>query len=173
MEDFTIILYALAAVAYFIFTQWRKAFNSPSEDADVEVPEQERRPPPQPNRPATSFEDILRELQPKMERAEERGKSVVEKAKEQARQVAAPMVPAEAPASKYKNYEGTAPKALSWEKPAEARQAARQSEELRKRLFQQDVDQVAEKSKYAAMVQSPESVREAFVLSEIFKRKYD
>ncbi|RDV14848.1 hypothetical protein DXT99_12865 [Pontibacter diazotrophicus] len=172
MEDYHIILYALAAVIYFIFQQWRKAFNSPSDDADVEVPPQERRP-QQPNRPPTSFEDILRELQPKVERAEERGKSIVENAKEQAKQVAGPVAPpaAEAP-PKYRNYDMEVPKVMSWERKAAERQAARQSEEIRERLFKAE-QQVVKPSKYAKLLKNPATVRDAFVLTEIFKRKYD
>ncbi|GAB3531573.1 hypothetical protein GCM10027443_14060 [Pontibacter brevis] len=172
MEDYMIILYALAAVVYFIYMQWRKAFNSPSEDADVDVPKQEGRP-QSPNRPATSFEDILRELQPKMERAGEKGKSVVENAKEQARQVTGPIAPPATEAvPKYRNYETEAPKFMSWEKKAEERQAARQSEEVRKRLFQAEAEQ-AKETKYAKLLRNPNAAREAFVLTEIFKRKYD
>lgn len=171
MEDYMIILYAVAAVIYFIFVQWRKAFNSPSDDADVEVPPPERRP-QQPNRPPTSFEDILRELQPKVERAEERGKSIVENAKEQARQVAGPLAPAAEVPSKYRNYDMEVPKVMSWEKKAAERQAARQSELIRERLFKAE-KQVVKQSRYAKLLQNPNAAREAFVLTEIFKRKYD
>lgn len=172
MEDYYIILYAIAAIVYFIFMQWRKAFNSPSEDADVEVPKQEGRP-QSPNRPTTSFEDILRELQPKVERAEEKGKSIVESAKEQATQVAGPLAPATDLPPKYRNYETEVPKVMSWEKKAEERQAARLSEQLRSRLFKEETIQGKPKSKYAAILQNPKAAREAFILSEIFKRKYD
>ncbi|WP_162053936.1 hypothetical protein [Pontibacter pamirensis] len=171
MEDYYIILYALAAVIYFIFMQWRKAFNSPSDDADVEVPPQERRP-QQPNRPPISFEDILRELQPKMERAEERGKSIVENAKEKAQQVAGPVAPAPEAPPKYRNYETEVPMVMSWERKAAEREAARQSEEIRQRLFKAETEQV-KKSKYAKLLQNPTTARDAFVLTEIFKRKYD
>ncbi|MFD2999122.1 hypothetical protein ACFS7Z_02020 [Pontibacter toksunensis] len=172
MEDYYIILYAIAAVVYFIFMQWRKAFNSPSEDADVEVPKQEGRP-QYPNRPPTSFEDILRELQPKVERAEAKVKPIVENAKEQAKQVAGPLSPAAELPPKYRNYETEVPKVMSWEKKAEEREAARLTEHLRSRLFKEETIEGKKQSKYSKILQNPNAAREAFVLSEIFKRKYD
>jgi ATP-dependent exoDNAse (exonuclease V) beta subunit len=172
MEDFKLILYVLAAVAYFIFMQWRKAFKAPKDDADVEPSKQERRP-PAPARPVTSFEDILRELQPKMEQAEAREKTVLGKTKELPKPLAIPTAPVPEKTPKYRNYEDVAPKALSWEKPAEARQMARQVEERHRKLQVLETSAKAvKKNRYAELLRNPASVRDAIILTEIFNRKF-
>lgn len=175
MEDFKLILYVLAAVAYFIFMQWRKAFNAPDEDADVEPRKQERRA-PFPTKPATSFEDILRELQPKLDRAEAKGKAIIEKTKEQDRSLETPTPSYMEKRPVVKNYEDLVqtPKALSWENPAEARLAKRLSEERRiSSNFANYEKPTAIQNKYASLLRNPVSVRDAVVLKEILTRKYD
>lgn len=171
MEDFKLILYVLAAVAYFIFMQWRKAFNAPNDDADVEPRKQERRA-PYPVKPATSFEDILRELQPKLDQGEAKGKAVMERSKEPARPFETPVAPVLEAKSLVRSYEDTAPRALSWEKPAEAMQAARNLEDRRNRKrfghkYQAPIN------RYATLLRNPLSARDAVILTEIFNRKYD
>ncbi|MBC5991639.1 hypothetical protein [Pontibacter cellulosilyticus] len=172
MDDFKIILYILAAVAYFLFMQWRKAFNTPGDEQDeVEPrPQQQRRvQPQQPQRPVTSFEDILRELQPKAEK----GRAELETVKEKAKEVMAPVVRDEDVVPKYKSYEQPAPKVLSWEKAAEALEAKKRSKQRRQPLFEAYAqDKEVTKSRYAAMLQNPATVRDAVILSEIFNRKY-
>ena len=171
MEDFKLILYVLAAVAYFIFMQWRKAFNAPKEED--EAPRGQGRGAQAPARPATSFEDILRELQPKLERAEAKGKAVVERPRELAGPVGAPFPPVAAPV--VKNYEAPTPdaKVLSWEQPSEARIAAKLLEERRtKNHFTSYERKQTAVNKYATLLRNPASAREAFVLTEIFNRKY-
>ncbi|WP_299821888.1 hypothetical protein [uncultured Pontibacter sp.] len=171
MDDFKIILYILAAVAYFLFSQWRKAFNSSDarEDEAPAKPQQRRVQPQQPARPVTSFEDILRELQPKMEK----GRAEVENARERAREVIPPVMATVESAPKYRNYDDMAPKALSWEKPAEAIQAQRRSDARKQPIFKGNTESLNTKpSRYAAMLQNPATVRDAVILSEIFNRKY-
>lgn len=173
MEDLQIIIYILAAVAYFIITQWRKAFHGGDEDVDVEP----RRPRQQhPTKPVTSFEDILRELQPKLDQANRQGQEVVRQTKERAREIVQPapaMVPAEAPARKYKNYDEGAPKALSWEKRAEAIEAAKQSKlREQKSVREAEPARVSRTNRYKEMLRNPASARDAVVLSEIFNRRY-
>jgi type IV secretory pathway VirB10-like protein len=172
MEDFKLILYILAAVAYFIFMQWRKAFTAPKDDAEVEPGKQERRP-QAPARPVTSFEDILRELQPKMEQAEAKEKAVREKTRELPKPLAVPSAAVPEKAPKFRSYEDVAPKALSWEKPAEARQMARQAEERHRKLQVLDTSAKAVKNnKYAELLHHPASVRDAIILTEIFNKKF-
>ncbi|WP_161887667.1 hypothetical protein [Pontibacter russatus] len=173
MEDFKLILYVLAAVAYFIFMQWRKAFNAPKEEDD-DAPRGQGRGAQAPARPATSFEDILRELQPKLERAEAKGKAVVERTKELAGPVGTPFPPVAAATPAVKNYEAApSVKALSWEKPSEARLAAKLLEEQRIRNhFNTYERRQTTQNKYATLLRNPASAREAFVLTEIFNRKY-
>jgi len=175
MEDFKLILYVLAAVAYFIFMQWRKAFNAPDEEADVEPRKQERRA-PFPTKPATSFEDILRELQPKLDKAEAQGKAVTERAKEQARSLETPPPTYIEKRPVVKNYEDLvrSPRALSWENPADARLAKRLSEgrQISGNFINYD-KKAAVQNKYASLLRNPASVRDAVVLKEILTRKYD
>ncbi len=170
MDDIKIILYILAAVAYFLFTQWRKAFQSP-EEQEKQVPEQQKRRAPsrQPARPATSFEDILRELQPKLDRGKD---VVIETVTEKKEELMPPLVAATAK-PKYRNYEEDIPKVLSWEKAAEARDLQKQFKLRSKSPFTAYAQEEAPTSKYAKMLRNPATVRDAVILSEIFNRKYN
>ncbi|WP_114783410.1 hypothetical protein [Botryobacter ruber] len=182
MEDLKVILYILAAVAFFLYNTWRKAFKDKEEEMPPEVPskrkpasqpqppkpQQHRQQAPQrPAAPSTSLEDILRELQPKAERAKEQARPVVEKVKEK--------VPSPPPPRPAKSYEVAAEEALSLENPEEAREAMRRAQ--RRQIAQHEAFEAykasaRQKSKYAAMLQNPQTARDAFVLSEIFQRKY-
>lgn len=184
MEDLKLILYILAIVAYFIYTAWRKAFKTPDDDGrpdappvDRERPQRERpRPQPmptpqqqprqqRPQAPATSFEDILREMQSKMERANEKNRKPVEQPKPAPQPVMQTTVKEREPARR----------ALSLENPEQARIYNQQRKE---RLAAADALFEASKLQrrqapnvYAQLLQNPQSVRQAFVLSEIFNRK--
>lgn len=180
MEDFKLILYILAIVAYFIYTAWRKAFKTPDEDgrppAPNERPVQERptpRPVPttssqprqqRPMAPATSFEDILREMQSKMERANEQHKAPVEQP-----------TPVLQPISKPVSKERIPNRALSLENPEQARLYKQQRKE---RLAAADALYETKKQErrvvpnvYGELLHNPQSVRQAFIFSEIFNRK--
>ncbi|WP_276496028.1 hypothetical protein [Pontibacter litorisediminis] len=172
MDDFKIIIYILAAVAYFLLTQWRKAFKG-GEDEDVDV--ESRRPRQQTSTPVTSFEDILRELQPKMNEARRKGQEVVQQAKERTREQVQPLMPPVAEtAPKYRSYENISPKVLSWEKKAEAIEAAKQAKLRRQDVFKPYAQQhPINTSRYAEMLRNPASAREAIILTEIFNRKYN
>ncbi|MEJ8802257.1 hypothetical protein [Pontibacter sp. H249] len=171
MEDFKIILYILAAVAYFLFTQWRKAFSAPEQEEE-ERPKPKRvqqQQPQQPPRPVTSFEDILRELQPKME--QDRAEPIP--AREFAREVTpAPLATATESTTKYKSYEQAAPKILSWEKKAEAIEAQKRSMERRQPVFKAYNQEKAPESRYAKLLRNPTTVKDAVILTEILKRKF-
>lgn len=130
----------------------------------------------QPPKPVTSFEDILRELQPKVEQAKQEGQQVVRQASERS-EVSTQNLPQTAtaakPAPKYRNYENSTPKVLSWEKRAEAIEAAKNSKFLNQDLSSipsQKTERVT--NKYAKMLRNPASARDAVILSEIFNRKY-
>lgn len=183
MEDFKLILYILAIVAYFIYTAWRRAFKTPDDDGRPPAPTQERqereRPMPRPMTaspsqpqprqqrpagPATSFEDILREMQSKMERANDQHRAPVEPPKP---------APKPIPQPSYKEREPM--RALSLEIPAQARKYDQQRKERReasdaiseiKRL-----QNIPKPNIYAALLRSPQGARQAFILSEIFNRK--
>ena len=167
MDDFKIILYILAAVAYFVLTQWRKAFKSPGNNEELPTPERKRVEQDFPDKPFTSFEDILRELQPKAEK----GKAVIEAAREEAKENIPPLAPVAAPEKKYRNYEEMPVKALSWEKRAEAIEAAKRSQE-RKPVFEAYEKEEKLKNPYARLLKNPATVRDAVILTEILNRKY-
>ncbi|WP_266205687.1 hypothetical protein [Pontibacter kalidii] len=175
MDDFKIIIYILAAVAYFVLTQWRKAFKGGAEvEEEEELEPRRQRPRHQPPKPITSFEDILRELQPKMEQARQQGQEVVQQAKERTRELAQPaMAPVAEATRKYRNYDEIAPKVLSWEKKAEAIEAAKQSSLRRQAGFTAyEQPRKPATSRYAEMLRNPATARDAVILSEIFNRKY-
>lgn len=169
MDDFKILIYILAAVAYFLFSQWRKAFKGGGEAEDEEYSEP-RRPHPrqQPPKPVTSFEDILRELQPRMEQARQQGQEVVQEVN-----VPPAMPPLAEAAPKYKSYENITPKVLSWEKKAEAIEAAKKSKQRRQESFKAyEQETKPAVSRYAEILRNPTTARDAVILSEIFNRKY-
>ncbi|MCP2044528.1 hypothetical protein [Pontibacter sp. HSC-36F09] len=190
MEDFKLILYILAIVAYFIYTAWRKAFKTPDEDGRPPAPQErplEERParnradqerptprpipasPSQPRQqrpaaPATSFEDILREMQSKMERANEQNRAPVEKPK-----------PVLQPITKAVTKERTPNRALSLENPEQARLYNQQRKEriaAADALYEtKKLERKAVPNVYGELLHNPQSVRQAFILSEIFNRK--
>ncbi|TXK47676.1 hypothetical protein FVR03_09020 [Pontibacter qinzhouensis] len=184
MEDLKPILYVLAAVAYFVYSFWRKAFkDNPEVKPPDELPEQNRRPvasrpqPQQPHGPPTSFEDILRELQPKLDKAKEQGRTSIDTAKEKAKPVVFPSAPA-------RSYEATKPAERSLEAPLELIEARRKAEEARRtadRLAARAAasaipvapvpQEPASKHRIAAMLRNPKTVRDAVILSEVLQRK--
>lgn len=168
MEDIQLIIYIILAVAYFILVQWRKAFKSPGKERPNPNRENRGKKVQQPQRPVTSFEDILRELQPKAEQAKQKGREAMEKAKERLPQ---PTPVVEAP--KYKSLETLPGKAVSLEKSLEAQKAAARAREAQQPGY--DVYERKQRksvSRYARMLQNPASARDAVVLAEIFNRKY-
>lgn len=190
MEDFKLILYVLAIVAYFIYNAWRKAFKTPDEDgrpdaSPKERPQRERpardlttqeRPAPRPIPaapsqprqarpavPATSFEDILREMQSKMERANEQHKAPVEKPKPVLQPITQPVAKTEPR------------RTLSLEDPEQARAYELQR---RERLATAEASRQTKMqsrktapNQYAELLQNPATIRQAFIMSEIFNRK--
>lgn len=174
MEDYKFIIYILLAVAYFIISNWRKFMKGIDDPAQPkkfinpnEVPEQTR--PQVPTAPATSFEDIMRELQPKAARAKEQVKNTVETAK-------ADIPTASEIATRYRNYdEEYAPRAYTDERLAEAREKSRKLQQSRREeafVPYAKNKQQGRKSIAVELLRNPTSAREAFILSEIFQRKY-
>ncbi|MHC2991463.1 hypothetical protein OB13_07660 [Pontibacter sp. HJ8] len=176
MEDFKLIFYILAIVAYFIFTAWRKAFKTPNDQAPPQQNPQRERPVPRampsptpehrqhrPATPATSFEDILREMQSKMEKANQEGRQPAEKVK-----------PEYTPASRPVSYETAPPRVLSLEVPEDARLYDQKVKARREDSLDRLPKPRFEKPKanvYAEMLHNPQSIRQAFILTEIFNRK--
>jgi len=182
MEDIQLILYILAAVAYFLFMQWRKAFKGPDDvtdakeqnDKSVARRQVSQSRPQHPPRPVTSFEDILRELKPKAEQARQEERTAYEAVQEELRQQPelqpAPVVEE---SRRYRSYEGAAPRVFSWEKPAEALEMTKQAKFRQQQAFAPYTSAPALVSSYARLLRNPASVREAVILSEILNRKYN
>ncbi|PKV75371.1 hypothetical protein [Pontibacter ramchanderi] len=181
MEDFKLILYILAIVAYFIYTAWRKAFKTPEDDGRPPAPHNQpprERPDPRPMPasqpqtrqqrpavPATSFEDILKEMQRKMERANETERPSVESPK--------PVLqPVTQPVAKDREPRRTA---LSLENPEQAKlynQQRRERQAAADALFDaKKYERKTVPNVYGELLHNPQSVRQAFILSEIFNRK--
>lgn len=184
MEDLKPILYVLAAVAYFVYSFWRKAFkDNPEVKPPDELPEQNRKPaarprPQLPHGPPTSFEDILRELQPKLDKAKEQGRTTVDTMKEKVKPMPAP-TPTPA-----RSYEVTNPAAHSLEAPLEVIQARRKAEDAKRkadRLAAREAafgipeapapKPVSSGHRIVALLRNPQSVRDAVILSEVLQRK--
>jgi len=170
MEDFKFIIYILLAVAYFLFTNWRKfmkGIDDPEQPKKFRDPNTAPEPSrPQPQRPAvpvTSFEDILRELQPKAEKAQVSLETIKNEVK--------------APVGKYRNYDTEyASKAYTDERLAEARAISKRTQEARRKqafVPYAHVQQQEQSGKIALeLLRNPATAREAFILSEILQRRY-
>ncbi|RAU83273.1 hypothetical protein [Pontibacter arcticus] len=169
MEDFKIILYILAAVAYFVFNAFRKAFKTDATkentlpDKPVVTAKPVTKEISKPAAPKTSFEDILRELQPKME-----------KANEQERKVTPRPVVYEQPTPVF-TYEQTKTEARSLETIPDERIKPRKRKSTLQEI-QTPAAYMQQQQKrlnpYRALLQNPNSAKQAFILSEIFNRKY-
>ncbi|MDX5423264.1 MAG: hypothetical protein LPK14_13485 [Hymenobacteraceae bacterium] len=107
-----------------------------------------------------------------MEQAKQEAETVYERAREKVQPVP-PMAPpvAENPRP-YRSYEDLAPKVFSWEKPDEARMAAKRAEQRQEKVFKAYTQESAPVSRYAKLLRNPQSAREAIILSEIFNRKH-
>lgn len=164
MEDFKIIFYILLAVGYFLFSFFRKYFkedqSQPKKFRDENEPPVAR-PQHRPAVPVTSFEDILRELQPKMEQAKTQPREFTyEKPVKEFRTVETPNVSV---------YEHQAPAAVSLEKTMPKRKpiertASFEHYELKPKVALRKFD--------PSILRNPTTARDAFILSEIFNRRY-
>ena len=166
MEDFKIICYILLAVGYFLFSFFRKYFKEdntqPKKFRDENEPPVQR--PQSQSRPAvpvTSFEDILRELQPKMEQAKAQSREIVYE------QPAKPVYTSEV--ANVSAYEHKAPEAISLEqrmpkRPPIERQASFEPYTIKPTYSLRKFD--------PSILRNPTTARDAFILSEIFNRRY-
>ncbi|PRY15731.1 hypothetical protein CLV24_102355 [Pontibacter ummariensis] len=174
MEVILVILLILAGVAFFLIREWFKAFNTPDVPSRKEADRQGRTP-QAPPRPATSFEDILRELQPKAERMGEKGQKPVAPAPEKPREVARPLVPVAEEKPKYKSYEKPIPAAVSLEEktiPGRKQVVVLQQETPPRRFDPYARGTERTSDRMARMLRNPTTARDAIILSEIFNRKY-
>ena len=163
MEDFKVIFYILLAVGYFVFSFLRKYFkedpSQPKKFRDENEPPVQR-PIQRPTVPVTSFEDILRELQPKMEQAKAQSREIVYEQ---------PAQPVYAETAKVSAYEHKAPEAISLEqrmpkRPPIERQASFEPYTIKPTYSLRKFD--------PSILRNPTTARDALILSEIFNRKY-
>lgn len=168
MEDFKVLIYVLLAVGYFLFNFFRKNFKDdpaqPKKFRDENAPPVER-PHHRPPVPVTSFEDILRELQPKVEQAKAQVKEVVQRPVPQL---------VEVPAPKAYSYEKTQFEAVSLERTMPERTIKKRPDIGKHEAFQAyTMKPTTTLRKFdPSILRNPTTARDAFVLSEIFNRKY-
>lgn len=165
MEDFKVIFYILLAVGYFVFSYLRKYFKEDPSELKKFRDENEppvHRPQVRPVAPVTSFEDILRELQPKMEQAKAQTREV--NYEQNTQRVYNTEIP------KVSIYEHEAPVAISLEETM-----IRQPRVERQASFKPYAKRTVTKlPKFdPSILRNPATVRDAFILSEIFNRKYN
>jgi len=164
MEDFKVIFYILLAVGYFLFNFFRKYFKEDNSQPKKFRSEHEppvQRPVQRPPVPVTSFEDILRELQPKVEQARTQAREVTYE------QPAQPVYTSEA--ATVSAYEHKAPEAISLEqrmpkRPPIERKASFEPYTIKPTTTLRKFD--------PSILRNPTTARDAFILSEIFNRKY-
>lgn len=165
MEDFKVIFYILLAIGYFIFNFYRKNFkednSQPKKFRDENEPPVQR-PQQRAPVPVTSFEDILRELQPKMEQAKTTARTIVEP-----KRPVPQMATVEAPVARSYEAPRREPISLEAQQPKRRtidRQAAFEPYVQRKSTVLRSFD--------PSILRNPQTARDAFILSEIFNRRY-
>ncbi len=166
MEDFKFIFYILLAIGYFIFSNWRKFFKDdpgqPKKFRDEnEPPVQRTETPRRPSVPVTSFEDILKELQPKIEQARSEARELVPVPALQ--QVNIPKK------REVLSYEAPVREPISLEKQFPKRRTIER--------YQTPEAYTIKETRYhkafdPSILRNPATAREAFILSEIFNRRY-
>ncbi|NEM98873.1 hypothetical protein [Pontibacter burrus] len=163
MEDFKVIFYILLAIGYFIFNFYRKNFkednSQPKKFRDENAPPVQR-PQQRPPVPVTSFEDILRELQPKMEQAKSVTKTIVEPKRP---------VPIPEPVYKVSKYEHSRPEAVSLERTVKKRPDIANHDSF----GAYSIKPTTTLRRFdPSILRNPQTARDAFILSEIFNRRY-
>lgn len=163
MEDFKWLFYVLGAVAVLVLRMWRKAFQTPTrpQTPRPNLP----RANPSPAVPATSYQDILKEMQAAGERA---------------RNVALPAPGKAASAEKVDlpvtSLERIPKAAQSLEKiPAERPKAVKKTSAIELARTAKSMAPTAAPAavNYGRLLQNPQNMRTAFILSEILTRKFD
>lgn len=167
MEEFVLILVFLGVVAVMVLWMWMKAFKSPASPTDPRARAPKANPTPLP--PATSFQDILKEMQASGERAQNAKQPAPRTFTENSRPTEKVNIPA-------KSLERTtvAPKSLE-KLPALERKAVKYSStiEQARTAKTNPVGPINPAVNYGRLLRNPQNVRAAFVLSEVFNRKFD
>lgn len=165
MEDFKFLLYILAAVIFFVIQMWRKAFKTPSQTRTTPAATPKARPVTTPALPSTSYQDILKEMQASGERAKE---IIIAPSPER--------MPAEKTTTEAKTLERTESRAKSLETiivtPKEIIRKP-SAIELARQPKPKIIISTAQPVNYQRLLQNPQNVRAAFILSEILNRRID
>ncbi len=164
MEDFKWIFYILLAVIVFVVRMWLKAFSSPKPSASNRTAPPKAYPVPTP--PATSYQDILKEMQASSNRAGKKNvptsletKGMVEKDRREARSL-----------------ENTEVKARSLEsRVIKSKEVIRKPStiELARQSKPREAAPTTSAVNYGRLLQDPKNMRAAFILSEILTRRVD
>ena len=164
MEEFKWIFYILLAVIVLVVRMWLKAFSTPKPSTGNQTAPTKAYPVPTP--PATSYQDILKEMQASGDRAKKtntptslESKGTVEKERREARSL-----------------ENTETKARSLEsRVVPIKEIIRKPSTIE--LARQSKSRIAAPTPLAAnygkLLQDPKNMRAAFILSEIITRRFD
>lgn len=164
MEDFKWIFYILLAVIVVVVRMWLKAFSSPNNSATNRPATPKAYPVPTP--PATSYQDILKEMQASGDRAKKTSSPTSLESKGSAEKIRI----------EPKSLENTEIKARSLETRVSPNKAV-----IRKpstiELARQDKPRITASVppvvNYGKLLQDPKNMRAAFILSEILNRRVD
>ncbi|MDQ4139171.1 MAG: hypothetical protein M3142_01475 [Bacteroidota bacterium] len=163
MEEFKWLFYILLAVIILVVRMWMKAFQSPNSTSADRPKSPNVYPVPKP--PATSYQDILKEMQASSERAK---KMEAPKNLERSGAPEKTMVPA-------KSLEQTEVRPKSLEtKIVTPKEVIRKPNtiELARRTKPSSTPATPAVN-YARLLRNPQNVRTAFILSEILNRRVD
>ncbi|QMU28272.1 hypothetical protein [Adhaeribacter radiodurans] len=163
MEEFKWIFYILIAVIIWVVRMWLKAFQSPESTTGNRPKAPSVYPVPAP--PATSYQDILKEMKASSERAKQvtPPKSLERRA------------PSERTVMPARTLEKTDTRPKSLETiPVSPREIIRKPSAIEQaRQTKPPVVQTNSTINYAKLLRNPQSVRTAFILSEVLNRRVD
>lgn len=165
MEDFKWLFFILGAVVLLVLWMWRNAFKTPSQ---TYIP---RTQPPKkfasPAVPATSYQDILKEMQAAGERAKKAVSPLPKTAVEYTR-------PAEKTNIPTRSLERTETTAKSLESPPAPARLPRKSSAIElARTVKATPMATYSPINYGRLLRNPQNIRAAFVLTEVFNRRFD
>jgi hypothetical protein len=166
MEDFGWFVPLIITVAIVALRMWAKAFQSPSGENQSQPNIPPSRSTPRP--PATSYQDILKEMQASSERAQKAQVPEPRPVYENARSAEKVNIPA-------KSLERTPTVAKSLETlPSYERQTRKRPSAIEMAgTTKTSVNPTNQAVNYGRLLRNPQNVRTAFVLSEVFNRKFD
>lgn len=166
MEDFKILFYIFAAVIFFVVRMWLKAFKNTNATRRVSIPVPKNQPVVTPKLPSTSYQDILKELQASGERARQVPKTPsLEKdySSENRSREAKSLEKINTPTY---SLEGIPTLAKTPSKKPSSIELARQAKPKITTSAERQIN-------YNRLLQNPQNIRTAFIMSEILNRRFD